>query len=81
MVSVLFMTRKFVKADSTVSFDFRVDSRDCRRGYLGCDGLGFFIDSQQVLDYTGNQFLWVKKTYNLTKVSLLDDCSLLLHVV
>ena len=59
--------------DSKVSFDYRVDSRDCSRpGYLGCDGLSFFIDSLQVLDYAGNQFQWTTKTYNLTKVSKLN---------
>ena len=70
MTSVLLMTRKFVMPDSKVSFDYRVDSRDCARpGYLGCDGLGFFIDNQQVLDYSGNQFQWNTKMYNLTTVS------------
>ena len=55
---------------SKVSFEYRVDSRDCRRpGYLGCDGLAFFIDNQQILDYQGNQFQWSKKTYNLTVVN------------
>jgi len=70
MTSVLLMTKMFVMRDSKVSFDYRVDSRDCKRpGYLGCDGLGFFIDSQQVLDYSGNQFQWTTRVYNLTKVS------------
>ena len=73
MVSVLLITRKFVMDDSKVSFDYRVDSRGCSRpGYLGCDGLSFFIDSLQVLDYAGNQFQWTTKTYNLTKVSKLN---------
>ena len=73
MVSVLLITRKFVMDDSKVSFDYRVDSRDCSRpGYFGCDGLSFFIDSLQVLDYAGNQFQWTTKTYNLTKVNKLN---------
>ncbi|KAJ7337224.1 hypothetical protein OS493_010081 [Desmophyllum pertusum] len=66
LTSALLMTKKFVMPGSRVSFEYRVDSRDCRNpGYLGCDGLGFFIDNQQVLNYMGNQFLWTNKTYNL----------------
>ena len=68
--SVLLMTRKFVLTNNNVSFDYRVDSRHCRPEVFGCDGLGFFIDGQQVLQYQGNQFRWVTKTYNLKKVSL-----------
>ena len=68
-VSTLLMSRMFVQTNSSVSFDYRVDSRNCRPGYFGCDGLGFFIDGQQVLQYQGNQFRWVTKTYNLRKVS------------
>ena len=57
MTSVLLMTKMFVMAGSKVSFDYHVDSHDCKwPGYSECDGLGFFIDSQQVLDYSGNQF-------------------------
>ena len=82
LVSVLLMTKKFVLTNNSVSFDYRVDSRDCRHGVLGCDGLGFFIDGQQVLQYQGNQFHWVTKTYNLKKVSLnqtLPADSVMLH--
>ena len=89
LVSVLLMTRKFVLTNNNVSFDYRVDSRDCRPELFGCyglgifsDGLGFFIDGQQVLQYQGNQFHWVTKTYNLKKVSLnqtLPADSVMLH--
>ena len=82
LVSVLLMTKKFVLTNNSVSFDYRVDSRDCRNRVFGCDGLGFFIDSQQVLQYQGNQFRWVTKTYNLKKVSLnqtLPADSVMLH--
>ena len=82
LVSVLLMTKKFVLTNNSVSFDYRVDSRDCRNGVFGCDGLGFFIDGQQVLQYQGNQFHWVTKTYNLKKVSLnqtLPADSVMLH--
>ena len=82
LVSVLLMTRKFVLTNNSVSFDYRVDSRDCRHEFFGCDGLGFFIDGQQVLQYQGNQFHWVTKTYNLKKVSLnqtLPADSVMLH--
>ena len=82
LISVLLMTRKFVLTNNNVSFDYRVDSRDCRAGVFGCDGLGFFIDGQQVLQYQGNQFHWVTKTYNLKKVSLnqtLPADSIMLH--
>ena len=70
LVSVLLMTKKFVLTNNSVSFDYRVDSQDCRHEVFGgCGGLGFFIDGQQVLQYQGNQFHWVTKTYNLKKVS------------
>jgi len=55
--------------NSQVSFDYRVDSRNCRSpGYLGCDGLAFYIDKQQMLESQGNQFKWSTMTYNLTVV-------------
>ena len=83
LVSVLLMTRKFVLTNNSVSFDYHVDSQDCRpEVFGGCDGLGFFIDGQQVLQYQGNQFHWVTKTYNLKKVSLnqtLPADSVMLH--
>ena len=82
LVSVLLMTRKFVLTNNNVSFDYRVDSRHCSPEFFGCDGLGFFIDGQQVLQYQGNQFHWVTKTYNLKKVSLnqtLPADSVMLH--
>ena len=82
LISVLLLTRKFVLTNNNVSFDYRVDSRDCRPGVFGCDGLAFFIDGQQVLQYQGNQLHWVTKTYNLKKVSLnqtLPADSVMLH--
>lgn len=68
MSSVLLMTKKFVMSVSQVSFEYRVDSRNCRGpGYLGCDGLAFFVDNKELLTYSGNKFNWVNVTYNLTK--------------
>lgn len=71
MTSVLLIPQKeFVMDNSQVSFDYHVDSRNCRSpGYLGCDGLAFYIDNQRMLDFQGNQFQWSTKTYNLTVVN------------
>ena len=73
MSSVLLMTKKFVMSVSQVSFEYRVDSRNCRGpGYLGCDGLAFFVDNKELLTYSGNKFNWVNVTYSLTKVCNLE---------
>ena len=65
------ITKKFVVPDSRVSFDYRVDGRKCRHPtfLMGCDGLGFFIDDKQVVNYTGSVFFWSTVTFNLTTVS------------
>ena len=71
MTSVLLMpNKKFVMDNSQVSFDYRVDSRVCRGpAYLGCDGLAFYIDNQQMLEFEGNKYQWSNMTYNLTVVN------------
>ncbi|XP_068687640.1 endosome/lysosome-associated apoptosis and autophagy regulator family member 2-like isoform X1 [Montipora foliosa] len=65
VTSVLLITRKFILSNSTVSFDYRVDSRNCGGYYVGCDGLAFYINNNKVLDYAGNVFRWSTKTYLL----------------
>lgn len=71
VTSVLLMpNKKFVMDNSQVSFDYRVDSRTCGRpGFFGCDGLAFYIDNQQMLEFQGNQFQWSNMTYRVTVVN------------
>lgn len=69
--SILIMKKKFVLQSNSISFDYRVDGRKCFNRYFGCDGLGFFINGLQVMDYVGSNFQWNTFNTNVSAVSTL----------
>ncbi|KAK3697538.1 hypothetical protein QZH41_019779, partial [Actinostola sp. cb2023] len=66
MSSVLMMRKQFVGPNNYVKFKYRVEGRKCYSNYVGCDGLGFFVDNKRQMPFIGNQFVWKTKKFNIT---------------